>query len=365
MISIRELEKRHRPKGSSEPVRAVDGVSIEVAKGEFYVLLGPSGSGKTTTLRSIAGLETPDAGSISIDGVPVFSSHERILLRPELRPIGMVFQSYALWPHMNVWDNVVFPLKAGLRRVGAAERERRGRRALALLQLEDYAGRSVSALSGGQQQRVALARAVALEPAVLLMDEPLSNLDARLRTSLRTELKELADGIGITVVYVTHDQHEAFTMADKVAVMNHGKILQQGTVQEIYDRPGDPFVARFVGEMNFLHGIVTQAGQTEVEIKTPCGNVTAPSTAGSAYSAGCKVLVGFRPEDMKLVGEPRDNALCSAVEASIYLGSEYAYKLASYGGALTIRLHKATRLNKGDNVEFFVGTDRCMVFPDT
>jgi len=363
VIRIRALDKKYYPGNSSEPVPAISQVNIDVAEGEFFVLLGPSGSGKTTTLRSIAGLEIPDSGSIAIGDVLVFSPQDRILLRPEARPIGMVFQSYALWPHMTVWENVVFPLKAGIRRVDPEERKRRARKALDLLRLQDYADRSVSALSGGQQQRVALARAIALEPAVLLMDEPLSNLDARLRASLRVELKELTDELGMTVVYVTHDQHEAFMMADKVAVMSHGKVLQQGTVQEIYDHPSDPFVARFVGEMNFLHGVVQRAGDPTIEIATSCGNVRAHTA--ERFGVGQSVIVGFRPEDMRTTGGADDNSFASSVVSSAYLGSEYVYKLACERGALSMRLGKDERLVRDDHVRFFVRRDRCLVFPDT
>lgn len=362
MIVIEDLEKKYVPKGSTPPVTAVSGVNITVGDGDFFVLLGPSGSGKTTTLRSVAGLEVPDGGSITINNVPVFSSKDRILVRPEARPIGMVFQSYALWPHMTVWENVVFPLKAGVRRVDAQRREQRGRRALEMLQLQNYADRSTSALSGGQQQRVALARALALEPAVLLMDEPLSNLDARLRASLRTELKELTHEIGMTVIYVTHDQQEAFSMADKLAVMNHGKVLQHGTVEEIYDRPSDPFVAGFVGEMNFLHGTVSRTYDRIVEIETQHGTLEVARTQD--LSVGQEAMVGFRLEDMRVTGEDSDNSFVSSILSQTYLGSEYAYKMDCEKGVLNIRLDKDTRLQLGENVRFFVRKDRCLVFAD-
>src|SRR5260370_10534720 len=209
-------------------VRALDDVSFAVREREFYVLLGPSGSGKTTTLRAIAGLDQPDSGRIAINGRVVFASENGIGIPPEERPIAMVFQSYALWPHMDVHDNIAFPLRRGIRRVPQEEAARRVGRVVELLRLKSELHRPVSTLSGGQQQRVALARALALEPAGVLVDEPRSDLEARLRARLRVELKEITRSIGITTVYVTHDQTEPLLMADRLPVMDPAPLLQEG-----------------------------------------------------------------------------------------------------------------------------------------
>src|SRR5467141_5280965 len=233
-------------------VPAVRGVSFNVLPGEQLTLLGPSGCGKTTTLRAIAGLEQPSAGEIRIDGVPVYSSERGIHMRAEKRGLSMVFQSYAIWPHMTVFDNVAYGLR--VRRRPEAEVTTRVREALDLVQLGELGARSASRLSGGQQQRVALARAFVFSPSVLLFDEPLSNLDAKLRAEMRVELKELQRRLDITSVYVTHDQEEALAISDRVIVMNVGVIEQIGTPQEIYDRPRSRFVADFVGSANLIRG---------------------------------------------------------------------------------------------------------------
>jgi ABC-type Fe3+/spermidine/putrescine transport system ATPase subunit len=234
---------------------AVDGVSFTVARGEHVTLLGPSGCGKTTTLRAIAGLETPSSGSIRIGGQTMFSAAERRNVPAEKRGISMVFQSYAVWPHMTVFDNVAYGLR--VRKLPRAEVAAQVERALDLVQMRAYADRSASLLSGGQQQRVALARAIAFQPAVLLFDEPLSNLDAKLRAEMRVELRELQRRLGVTSVYVTHDQEEALAISDRVIVMHVGGIEQIGTPEDIYHRPKTRFVADFVGSANLIEGRVT------------------------------------------------------------------------------------------------------------
>src|SRR3990170_936821 len=243
MISIRGLQKTF--KAHQGRVDALKGIDLEVGEGEFCVLLGPSGCGKTTTLRCVAGLEKPDGGEIEISGTKVTSSSSRVHVPTEKRDIGMVFQSYAIWPHMNVFQNVAFPL------------------------VED---RPATDLSGGQQQRVAMARAVVTEPKILLMDEPLSNLDARLREQMRLELKKITQSVGVTTLYVTHDQAEALSLGDKVCVMHEGEIVQIGTPQDVYTRPANLFAAQFVGEMNFIRGKVTGPGQVD----SPLGKLKCP-----------------------------------------------------------------------------------------
>ncbi|MBD0327244.1 MAG: ABC transporter ATP-binding protein, partial [Pyrinomonadaceae bacterium] len=240
-LSLENIEKRY------ETTRAVADLSLVIERGEFFGLLGPSGCGKTTTLRMIAGLETPDAGQI------IFDARDVTHLSPERRGFGMVFQNYALFPHLNVFENVAFGLRA--RRKPKAEVAQKVSEALALVQLPGYERRSVDALSGGQQQRVAIARAIAIEPALLLFDEPLSNLDVALREETRGELRELVSKLGLTAVYVTHDQEEAFALCHRIAVMWAGRIAQIGTPREIYERPASLSVASFLGRNNFIRAM--------------------------------------------------------------------------------------------------------------
>src|SRR5918911_1799345 len=248
MLKVQDLRLKYRT--DEGEVEAIRGLSLNVERGEFYTLLGPSGCGKTSTLRCIAGLETPTSGQIEIDSTVVFSSAARTLVPPHRRNIGMVFQSYAIWPHMTVYDNVAFPLLHGSRKQPRKLVEEKVMRALNLVQLDALARRPAPMLSGGQQQRVALARAIASEPAVLLLDEPLSNLDARLRDDMRHEIKSLVRRLGTTTLYVTHDQLEALSMSDRVALINQGRIIQEGAPREVYLRPVDAFAANFLGRTN-------------------------------------------------------------------------------------------------------------------
>src|SRR5512145_2344221 len=254
MIGIRSLTKIFKSRG--ETVRAVDGVDLQVNEKEFFVLLGLSGSGKTTLLRCVAGLEKADGGEIKLSDDVVSAPERGIFMPAEDRALGMVFQSYAVWPHMTVYENVAFPLANGKRKLPRAKVRDRVMGALELVQLAALAERPVPFLSGGQQQRVALARALAVEPKVLLMDEPLSNLDARLREEVRDEIRNLATKLGITVLYVTHDQVEAMALADRIAVMSNGKILQIGNAQELYHAPASRSVGGFLGAMNELAAVV-------------------------------------------------------------------------------------------------------------
>src|SRR5437016_7159035 len=241
--------------------------SFALDPGTFFTLLGPSGCGKTTTLRCIAGLETPDNGVISVDGRTLFDTQRRVNVPVEQRSVGMVFQSYAIWPHMTVAENVAFPFTVARgRRYSRAEIEDAVRRALAIVDLDGFESRSATRLSGGQQQRVALARAVVHEPRLLLLDEPLSNLDAQLRDEMRSELKRLQSKIGITTVYVTHDQSEALALSDRIAVIDRGHITQIGSPQDIYFRPLNAFVARFVGATNLLTGRLIGAANGRGEV---------------------------------------------------------------------------------------------------
>src|SRR5688500_464444 len=244
------------PNEKGEIVRAAQDVTFNVPEGQLFTLLGPSGCGKTTTLRSIAGLERPRLGEIAVNDRVVYSSSKGVFITPNRRGFGMVFQSYAIWPHMNVFQNSAFPLEVGEKKYTRQEVREKVMRVLRAVQLDHLADREATKLSGGQQQRLALARALVMEPALLLLDEPLSNLDAKLRERMRFELKRLQRELRITTVYVTHDQSEALALSHSIAVMNGGRIEQLGSPREVYERPRNQFVADFVGSTNFIKGSV-------------------------------------------------------------------------------------------------------------
>ncbi|MGC9454473.1 MAG: ABC transporter ATP-binding protein [Phycisphaerae bacterium] len=292
-------------------VKAVDDVSLDIKSGELYFLLGPSGCGKTTLLRIIAGLAEPDRGRV------LFGDRDITDVPVERRNTALVFQNYALWPHMTVAQNVEFGPR--MRGASRTERRRRAGETLSMVQMEQYAGRKPGQLSGGQQQRVALARALAAEPECLLLDEPLSNLDARLRARMRDELRRLVKRSGTTGVYVTHDQTEALSMADRIALMKDGRVVQIGTPQDLYDRPATRFAADFLGEANFVPGRVVSAG-TPARIETPAGVIRASDTGTAA--AGAQVTCCVRPERVGLsVGDEQpEGALPATVESTTFLG---------------------------------------------
>ncbi len=295
MIEVRGLRRTFI--GKSGVVEALKGVDLSVPDHQFFTLLGPSGCGKSTTLRCIAGLERPTAGEIVIDGRTVFSSEQKIHAAPESRGLAMVFQSYAIWPHMTCFENAAFPLRSMPRRLRPGRREIQSRvtRALERVQLGGLEKRPATDLSGGQKQRLALARSLVMEPRALLLDEPLSNLDARLRDDMRTEIRDLQRELGLSVVYVTHDQAEALSMSNLIAVMRHGLVEQIGTPEEIYHEPATRFVAEFVGELNLISAEPlgpVKAGAT-VKVATPLGEVSA--TAGrDGDGSDCRLM--FRPE---------------------------------------------------------------------
>src|SRR6202163_4746848 len=283
---------------------AIDGVSFAVPAGEIVVLLGPSGCGKTTTLRCVAGLEHPTSGEISIAGRVVSSPKRGILVPPRSRDLGMVFQSYAVWPHMTVRQNVVYPLKH--RKVTRADANRRVDEVLALVGLTEYAERPVVALSGGQMQRVALARSIVYRPKLLLLDEPLSNLDAKLRLRLRDDLRIILKQAGMTALYVTHDQAEAGGLGDRIGVMRDGKLLQMGTPDQIYNRPADLFVANFTGATNEITGtLVGRSG--EFGVVDFGGGQRIEAALLHALNLGEKVRIALRPENIAIGGQAGAN----------------------------------------------------------
>jgi iron(III) transport system ATP-binding protein len=276
------------------PVRAVNDVSFDVAPGELLTLLGPSGCGKTTTMRAIAGLEKIHGGEIYLKDRLVSSVPKRLHVTPEKRDVGMVFQSYAIWPHMTVFENVAYPLRC--RKVATAEIRRRVRAGLQLVEMDTYEERPATLLSGGQQQRVALARAMVMEPAVMLLDEPLSNLDAKLRVQMRAHIKELQRRTGLTMIYVTHDQDEAMALSDRIIVMNRGVIEQMGSPIDIYERPRTRFVADFVGAINFIAGqVVAPHGRDLLQVSTGSDTLICTLDGNPCPPAGMPVLLMIRP----------------------------------------------------------------------
>jgi len=304
-----------------EDVVAVDEVSIEIQSGELFFLLGPSGCGKTTMLRLIAGFYAPDAGRIFFDEREI--SH----VPPHKRNTGMVFQNYALWPHMTVWENVVYGLD--VRKVPLRAKKDRGMEVLRIVRMAEFAERTPNQLSGGQQQRIALARALVIEPDVVLLDEPLSNLDAKLRIEMREEIKRIHEQVGTTMIYVTHDQKEALSMADRMAVLNAGRIAQVGDPRTIYNNPNSPLVAGFIGETNFIRGKVS-ALDGGIAVDTSVGPILS-TMDGRDLAVGDPVLCSIRPECMHIGGADK-NRLSGQVSRVMYLGDNEQYFLALSDG---------------------------------
>ena len=334
-------------------VIAVDHVSFEVDDGELLTLLGPSGCGKTTTLRCIAGLEEPDKGSIYFDGSIVAS--EKVSLPPEKRDIGMVFQSYAVWPHMTVFDNIAYPLK--LRKMSKSEIKERVSVILDIVRLSGLEGRYPSQLSGGQQQRVALARALVYNPKVLLLDEPLSNLDAKLRESMRLELKEIQKKLRVTTIYVTHDQIEAITLSDKIVILDKGKIQQIGRPKEIYEKPANRFVADFIGFSNLIEGKIVSIDEKNglAFVETPLGKLICYNTLN--LSEGTSVVVAIRPENIIFGGE----GYKAKIVTSAFIGDALMYWLKVSDITLCAKAHTSLDLPSGSEVYIQLRPEYCKV----
>ena len=306
-------------------VRALDGVSVQIEPGELFFLLGPSGCGKTTLLRCIAGLETPDGGEIH------FGTRNVTRMPPHKREAAMVFQNYALWPHLDVAENIAFGLEE--RRVPKAEIKRRVAEALEMVQLSGLGGRSIDQLSGGQQQRVSLARALVVKPKCLLLDEPLSNLDARLRIGMRREIRRIVKDNGLTAIYVTHDQEEALAMADRIAVLASGKICQIGTPDEIYRAPRSAHVAGFIGDTNFLDGVVIETKSGFSLVRTAAGPIAGRITVPDwSPAAGTPVLLSIRPEAWRLHERGGDNQISGRIVDRAYLGQCVQYWVETAAG---------------------------------
>ena len=364
MLRVQNLSKTY-PSPGQESVPAIRDISFELKAGEFYALLGPSGCGKSTTLRSIAGFETPEAGEIWIGNQLVFSSFSHVNLLPNKRDFGIVFQSYAVWPHMSVFGNVAFPLLHGRKKVHKREVKERVTRALQLVQLEMLADRPAPLISGGQQQRVALARALVLEPTVMLLDEPLSNLDAKLREAMRLEIRELIKRLNITTLYVTHDQLEGLTMADRLAVMNAGQIIQEGSPLDIYKNPGNQFVANFIGLANFLEGRLSAISANSVgDVKTPSGMVRC--VLPKEISVGDPVVIMIRPEDIAVFRDgptPEINVFKGKVKTAVFTGEILDCWVTVSHWRLRIKVHPSVLLKPEEEILIHFLPERCRVIP--
>jgi iron(III) transport system ATP-binding protein len=344
--------------------------TFDIAEGELFTLLGPSGCGKTTTLRAVAGLETPNAGRIAIAGREVFNGRTGKNIALHNRELGMVFQSYAIWPHMSVFENAAYPLRVSRTlRYSQSEITKKTTGVLERVGLGAFASRPATQLSGGQQQRLALARALAREPRLLLLDEPLSNLDAQLREQMRVELKRLQQETGVTAVYVTHDQTEALAISDRIAVMHEGRIAQIGKPKDIYNRPNSEFVANFVGRSNLFHGVAARATKPE-EIglaNTALGDITClfPDT----LAQGTNVAVLVRPENIRIaksgnahIGESGENRLTGKVLREIYLGETVEYLTSVNGTEILVRAPSAG-VAPGDEVNLFFSARHSIAIP--
>jgi iron(III) transport system ATP-binding protein len=368
MLSVEGMTKLYIPMRESIAGGVAD-ATFTVPRGAFFTLLGPSGCGKTTSLRCVAGLERPDRGRISIAGEIVFDSASRVMVPVYRRDIGMVFQSYAIWPHMSVAENVSFPLRINKRRrYGSAEIATRVRRVLEMVDLSGFENRPATQLSGGQQQRLALARAVIHEPKLLLLDEPLSNLDAKLREDMRVELKQLQQRLEITTIYVTHDQSEALALSDLIAVLDRGRIVQIGTSDEIYYAPNSEFVASFVGAANLFRGRLVDGanGPDMVGLCLMDGSVLR-CRAKQKFLPQDDLAVAVRPEAIRVQTKPiegssdGDNILHGRIESRTFLGQTVSLRIATAGTLINVTADPETKLVPGAEVILVFPIRRCIL----
>ena len=362
----RKLVAHEAPLIAADSTSALWNCSIDVPEGHFFTLLGPSGCGKTTTLRSIAGLERPNAGEITVADVVVYSARRNVFVPPNRRGFGMVFQSYAIWPHMDVFTNTAFPLQVGKIRYSRAQIDEKVMKVLAAVQLDHLRDREATKLAGGQQQRLALARALVMEPKLLLLDEPLSNLDAKLRELMRFELKRLQRELKITTVYVTHDQSEALALSHQVAVMNQGRIQQIGSPRDIYERPQTQFVADFVGTTNFVEGTVAarEAEDRFYLIDTELGRLRSYSV--EAVAPGQQVILSIRPEDVRLSEQPLapgENVIEGVVDQKVFLGESLDWQIKVGQRALLSRTHPTIYTRIGEKVWAQIDAAKCVAMP--
>lgn len=359
-VSVKNLEKRYTT--DEGDVNAVRDVSFEVESGEFFTLLGPSGCGKSTTLRCIAGLEKADGGEITIEDMVVVS-RQGSQVPAHKRPIGMVFQSYAIWPHMDVFDNVAFPISRGKGKLPKNQVRDRVMEALSLVRLDGLERRPAPQLSGGQQQRLALARALVRQPKALLLDEPLSNLDAKLRDEMRLELKSLTERLHITTLFVTHDQLEALTLSDNIAVMRDGDIVQLGSPQEIYSDPNSRFTAEFIGTTNLLQGKISGTEEGLTIVDTPQGQLRCSPV--ESLSTGEAVSVAVRPANIIVSREKGSatNDLIGTIDTLVFLGDSMDCRIDLDGQSLRSYVHPSLRLERGDQVHLGISPEDCRILP--
>ncbi|KAA1014477.1 ABC transporter ATP-binding protein [Paraburkholderia panacisoli] len=364
MLNVQGLNTEYVD-GNKVRVRAARDVSFEVPAGKLFTLLGPSGCGKTTTLRSIAGLEKPVGGSIRVNGVTVFSSDSHTFVPPNRRQFGMVFQSYAIWPHMTVFRNASFPLEVGTKKYSKREIEEKVMRVLTAVGLDHVADRDATKMSGGQQQRLALARALVMEPKLLLLDEPLSNLDAKLREKMRFELKRMQRDLRITTIYVTHDQEEALALSHEIAVMKDGQIVQKAAPRDIYDLPNSRFVADFVGSTNFIDGTVRhcEADSGNIIVDSAIGTIAVANA--TACREGDEISISLRPENV-MVHETREaaqgqrNVFEGTVFAKVFLGETLDFQISVNGQTVLARVHPSHKTPVGQPIWFSVDPACCI-----
>jgi iron(III) transport system ATP-binding protein len=348
-------------------VHAVEDVNLRVEERELVTLLGPSGCGKTTTLRCIAGLEMPDGGEIVVGDRIFFSSARKLRVPANERGLGMVFQSYAIWPHMNVFQNAAFPLQVLPRRKRPSRKEIRERveRVLEVVRLGELSSRQATDLSGGQQQRLALARALVLEPPLLLLDEPLSNLDAKLREEMVFELKRLQRELGVTTVYVTHDQQEALAMSNRVAVMSEGRIRQIGRPRDVYEKPASRFVADFIGTSNFIDARIAEKSSGGYDVETPAGRVTVPAVGD--FAVGDAVILCARPEHVELSvstnGAGPAGTWSGRVENRAFIGEAVDHVVTVGDRTIRVRCNPAVSIPAGTDVSVLVRGEACSLLP--
>lgn len=359
-IRVEGLSKTfYLPRGN---VRALDNVSLVSPSKKILTLLGPSGCGKTTLLRCIAGLEMPDSGEIQIAETVVFSSVRKIFLPPNKRDINMVFQSYAIWPHMTVFQNVAYPLE--VKRLPKAEIKRRVKEILALVRLSGFEDRPATMLSGGQQQRVALARALVAQPKVLLFDEPLSNLDAKLREEARKELRTFLTELGISAIYVTHDRLEALTISDIIAVMKEGKIVEIGDPKTLYYESSNKFVLSFIGDVNLIPGMVVSIANGMATVKSSLGEMVCKVDYN--LSVGTHGMIVLRPEIFELPpsdSQEGQNVIRGRVEQALFVGEAYEVTFKVGEIQLSVKMPPFINLQRGDVLALFVPPERCRFIP--
>jgi len=364
-IELSALNKVY-PASGSGPVGGIRDINVSLPAGTFFTLLGPSGCGKTTTLRCIAGLEMPDSGRIRIGDQVMFDGKSGSVVSANNRKIGMVFQSYAIWPHMSVFENVAFPLRVAKgQSFSKNDIEVAVKKALATVNLENYGDRPATKLSGGQQQRVALARAIVREPRVLLLDEPLSNLDASLRDEMRNELRRLQQRIGITTIYVTHDQTEALEMSDTIAVMHAGEIQQIAGPREIYFDPATQFIAGFVGSNNWIETMVQGGAQDALSVSLQDGTQLT-GRAREPIAPGTKVRLSVRPERIRIAPggqQPNNgNQISGVVRQSDFVGQMIRFSVEAAGAMLSVYAENGSVIGVGDNVTVSFETADTLVF---